>query len=429
MNYKKLQIIFAILVFGLSNRQIFAPDLIGYLANWGKWENSSFNQVRNVLNQVDHINYSFLEPYSDGRVVSVDPESDFQDGLIKSTIATGKPTSLVFGGWLVKNNQQRPIQFVGDNSKATGYPQYYPANVFSEVAANKDAREKFIDEAVSFASKNGFKGIEIDWEYPGFPAMQKGNDADFANFLELMKSLYPKAKKSGLSVSIAGPAAYGLILPKINLSELSKYVDWIGIMTYDYKGYNWSNKTGHHSSLKPSEGDEGYSAEAVVNYYLSKGVPSNKLILGIALYGRGFGGAQKGSNGLQQEFDKNKQILSGNSKDPGLILWEEILKLPKENIFWDEKARVPYYFGTFTNVKGEKHENTFISFENNRSLCEKGKFIRDKGLKGAMIWDLRPGQEAAIQALKDGMNGGDCSKYIEKTKDEKIKKNRNLKIV
>lgn len=407
--FNKSKISIFLFSFFLSFKISLNAILVGYYPGWGQWEGSSFDQVRSIVPEFTHVNYAFLEPYPDGRVVTVDPDTDIQQNLLRTISGTVNNPGISYGGWIINNNDSRPIEFLPPPESIKGYPDKFPANIFSQVGANPkveiETRKNLAKNIAKVNKYYGYKVIDIDWEYPGYPAMQQGNPADFGNFLELLKEIYNEAHKSenNMEVSIAGPSQWGLILPKLNLGQLQNYLDWINIMAYDFVGYNWVQHTGHQAALRQS-GDfdnKDYYIEKIVQTYLDSGVPANKLVLGVPTYGRSFGNVQAGpkNDGLFQTFS-GAGPSSSNTKDIGLVLPNDLRNLNPKFIFWDEKAQAPYYYGPFGG-----QQNVFITFDNEESLYRKGQFIRQKGLKGAMVWDIRPGIDQLIKALKDGMNG------------------------
>ena len=74
-----------------------------------------------------------------------------------------------------------------------------------------------------------------------------------------------------------------------NVGRLSSALDFMNIMTYDFRGF-WDKETGHHSPLYNNPRDENpdYNTDAVMNYYISKGAARSKLIVGIPFYGQSF---------------------------------------------------------------------------------------------------------------------------------------------
>ena len=109
----------------------------------------------------------------------------------------------------------------------------------------------------------------MDWEYPGD---RGGIPSDKAAFVELLKALRARFNTEGLLLSAAVGANLNYIQTAYDVPSLSRYLDFINLMTYDYYG-SWSKQAGHYSALYP---------DVVINYFfheLSKTfVNSNCLI-------------------------------------------------------------------------------------------------------------------------------------------------------
>ncbi|WP_264754395.1 glycosyl hydrolase family 18 protein, partial [Acinetobacter baumannii] len=92
-------------------------------------------------------------------------------------------------------------------------------------------------------------------------------------------------------ISAAESAGKGTIDAGYEVSEISKYVDFINVMTYDFHG-TWERVTGHNSPLyKGSQdiGDHVYlNTDFAMRYWAEKGTPVQKLNMGFATYGRTF---------------------------------------------------------------------------------------------------------------------------------------------
>src|SRR5439155_616759 len=76
---------------------------------------------------------------------------------------------------------------------------------------------------------------------------------------------------------------------------LLETMDWVNVMTYDMAG-DWTPYAGHHSPFHASSkppGRKSNSTESAMTYLLEeKGLPANRLAVGIPLYGRGFAVAE-----------------------------------------------------------------------------------------------------------------------------------------
>ena len=77
-------------------------------------------------------------------------------------------------------------------------------------------------------------------------------------------------------------------------------LDWIMPMTYDYFGaFNPTGPTAPHSPLTSYPGipHAGFNSEAAINKLIGKGVPANKILLGVGFYGRGWTGVTQSAPG------------------------------------------------------------------------------------------------------------------------------------
>ena len=57
---------------------------------------------------------------------------------------------------------------------------------YSEMVANQQIRQRFVQQVVELLNKYQFDGFDLDWEYPGASDRQ-GAYSDKVNFLELVK--------------------------------------------------------------------------------------------------------------------------------------------------------------------------------------------------------------------------------------------------
>lgn len=180
-----------------------------------------------------------------------------------------------------------------------------------------------------------------------------------------------------------------------NVKEMSKHLDFINLMTYDLHG-SWEPNTGHHAAFTA---DDELNIEWAVNNWLNKGAPANKLVLGMATYGRSFTlesssnfaiGAPAAGAGTPGDFTKEK----------GFISYYEVLDLIKSGAkqHWDSTQQVPYIH------KGKQ----WIGYDNKKSLKIKTDFIKEKKLLGGMVWamDLDDFQHGypLIASIADDLN-------------------------
>lgn len=225
---------------------------------------------------------------------------------------------------------------------------------FSEMAANDSLRSLFAKDCKRVVDEFLLDGIDIDWEYPTADyAGITANPNDTDNFTKLMKAIRQEiGGEKLLTLATVANAQY------INFKNIIDDVDFVNIMAYDMASDSF-----HHAGLYKSKFTKDISVAEAVDLHIKEGVPVQKLVLGIPFYGRG-----------------NKEI-------GGFIDYNKIIELKNYEEKWDTTAKAPY----LVNEKGE-----FVcSFENAKSISEKAKFIKEKGLLGAMYWDYAGDDNAA----------------------------------
>lgn len=58
-------------------------------------------------------------------------------------------------------------------------------------------------------------------------------------------------------------------------------------MAYDYAG-SWDTRANHQAAVFDPDNSTGVSTDLAIRHFTSAGVPVNKLVMGIPLYGRSF---------------------------------------------------------------------------------------------------------------------------------------------
>ena len=175
-------------------------------------------------------------------------------------------------------------------------------------------RETSLPRSVTALIKRyALDGIDLDWEYPGQPGPGiKYRPEDKENFTSLLKTVRQQLDALSDERRRAGPDRYTLTIASAagdyfehtEMDKLHVYLDWVNIMAYDF--YTSSSKTtGHHTGLYQSlsAGNSVHNAEAAVKQHLAAGIPSRKLVMGVAFYGRSFSGVSLENNGLYQPYE------------------------------------------------------------------------------------------------------------------------------
>ena len=89
-----------------------------------------------------------------------------------------------------------------------------------------------------------------------------GPASDKANFALWLQELSDAFKPKGLLLSAAVGAGKSVVDNAYDIPSLSKYLDFINVMTYDFHG-SWEKQTGHHSPLYKFPGDTDSNRNSV----------------------------------------------------------------------------------------------------------------------------------------------------------------------
>ena len=299
-----------------------------------------------LLNTVDIINFSFVEPNPDGTITV---PQDYVTKLNKfKDAAFDKGVRII-------------MTVSGTHDNATD---------LATIAASDELRTTFTASILENIKKYGFAGVDIDWEYP---------TDNGTKFTALMADIYASVKEYDKELLVtsaipAGPFSFS----KYGLKNSNQYLDLVNLMSYDMG----CEQMLHHAALyKSSMTYSGCSVEESVNNFKNLGVPLNKIIIGAAFYGRK-------SEVTSFNYSSANGTASGNVNKNGTvgasITYQSIYNLYlKDNknakVYWDTVAKASYIY--------DSSSKTFITYESEKSLEEKCKYVVSKDVKGIMWWD------------------------------------------
>ena len=265
------------------------------------------------------------------------------------------------------------------------------AGGFSEAASTEEGRQLFARTAVEVMQRHGFKGLDIDWEYPC------RSDADIAsspddkvNFTLLIRTLREhldaEEKKTGIRYQLSMAVGAGEGFTKdMELEALNDLFDYVNLMTYDMK--EWDRVT-HHSNLYPSgEYEGGWSAMQSAEAYHNAGISMEKLVLGGAFYGHSYEVEADHPLGQTEGFTRARNIRYSQIRR----------EYTQENGYChyiDEKAKAPYLYN------GKK----IVIYDDTQALAEKVNFVYEKGLGGLMFWEFNEDDSGELlRAIADAV--------------------------
>lgn len=146
-------------------------------------------------------------------------------------------------------------------------------------------------------------------------ACSRGPSSDREDFTLLLKELNAAFEPRGLLLSAAVSGGKQVIDIAYDAPALVKYLDWIGVMSYDYHG-PWEPETGHMAPLYRNADDRMYQANVnfSITYWIQQGVPASKLVMGVPSYGQSYTLSESPATGEQPGL----HVLASGPGEPGV---------------------------------------------------------------------------------------------------------------
>lgn len=393
--------------------------LVGYFPEWAYSNEAQgyFNATDLQWDSLTHIQYSFamVDP-STNKITLSDKHAAIEEDFSEFDLShNGKKIeldpSLPYKGHF--NVLQTMKKIYPDVSLLISVGGWAGTRGFYTMIDTDDGINTFADSCVDFIRKYGFDGVDIDFEYPSSTS-QSGNPNDFdlseprrsklnERYNILIKTLREKidiaSKEDGKEYLLtAAVTASPWVLGGISDNTYAKYLDFLSIMSYDYHG-GWNEYVEHLAGIYPNKEDRETATQIMPTlcmdwaYRYYRGVlPSEKILMGIPYYTRGWENVQGGTNGLHGSSKtpasgkyniwgddlNNDGILEPAGANPLWHVLNLIERDPNLKVYWDEISKVPYVW--------QNQEKVFLSFENEKSIDERLEYIKNKNLGGALIW-------------------------------------------
>lgn len=355
------------------------PVVAGYLAGWGvRSKGTRIADLR--AEHLTHLIYAFAKIDENGRAALGDRclDAGWCAGSTPPESAGGNFASLL--ELKRRHPHLRMLLAIGGWSGSQR---------FSDVALTDSSRRAFVASAVQLGIRQWpgvFDGVDVDWEYPvagGLPenARRPEDRRNFtllmAEFRRQLDALSPSAPRRYLLTAATSAGAQGV--RNLELDSLSRVVDWLNVMTYDY--HAGSRAAGFNAPLYAVTDDPAprLNVDSTVAMYLRAGLPPSHLVIGVPFYARSYGGVGPVNDGLHQAATAAPREWTGTTLDARNFSRAR-LEANGFRIFTHPKAQAPFAYNPTTSV--------WITFEDAASMARKADYARARGLRGLMIWEL-----------------------------------------
>ncbi|MEV6315779.1 glycoside hydrolase family 18 protein [Streptomyces sp. NPDC051776] len=349
--------------------------VLGYFTEWGVYDRNY--HVKNVetsgsADKLTHINYAFgnvqggkctvgeaFPAYEKAYTAdqSVDGVADTWDQPLRGNF-----------------NQLRKLKKLHPGLKVLwSFGGWTWSGGFGQAAQNPDAFARSCHDLVEDPRwADVFDGIDIDWEYPnacGNGCDSSGRDA----FGKLMRALRAEFGDDNLvTAAITADASSGGKIDATDYAGAAQHVDWYNPMTYDFFGA-WATQgpTAPHSPLTSYDGipQQGFTTDDAIRKLTSLGIPSEKLLLGIGFYGRGWTGVTQKEPG-------------GTATGPAPGKYEQGISDYKEL-----KSTCPAN-GTVAGTAYAHCGNQWWSYDTPATIAGKMDYKNRRSLGGTFFWEL-----------------------------------------
>nr|XP_015286791.1 PREDICTED: chitinase-3-like protein 2 isoform X2 [Macaca fascicularis] len=337
-----------------------AYKLVCYFTNWSqdRQEPGKFTPENVDPFLCSHLIYSFASIENNKVIIK-----DKNEVMLYQTINSLK----------TKNPKLKILLSIG------GY--LFGSKGFHPMVDSSTSRLEFVNSVILFLRNHNFDGLDVSWIYPD----QKENTHFTLLIHELAEAFqkdFTKSTKERLLLTAGVSAGRQMIDNSYQVEKLAKDLDFINLLSFDFHG-SWEKPliTGHNSPLSKGWQDRGpssyYNVEYAVGYWIHKGMPSEKVVMGIPTYGHSFTLASAETTvGAPASGPGAAGPITESS---GFLAYYEICQFLKgAKITRLQDQQVPYA------VKG----NQWVGYDDVESMETKVRFLKNLNLGGAMIWSI-----------------------------------------
>ncbi|MEU1228741.1 glycoside hydrolase family 18 chitinase [Streptomyces sp. NPDC005828] len=366
---------------------------MGYFTNWGVYGRNY--HVKNIVtsgsaSKITHINYAFGNVQG-GKCTIGDSYADYDKAYTADQSVDG-----VADTWdqpLRGNfNQLRKLKKAYPNIKILwSFGGWTWSGGFGQAVQNPAAFAQSCYDLIEDPRwADVFDGIDLDWEYPNACGLScdTSGAASFKNMMQAMRAKF--GANYLITAAVTADASTGGKIDAADYAGAAQYMNWFNVMTYDFFGA-WEAKgpTAPHSPLTSYAGipQQGFNSAEAIAKFKAKGVPANKLLLGIGFYGRGWTGVTQAAPG-------------GTATGPAQGTYEQGIEDYKVL-----KNSCPAN-GTVAGTAYAYCGTNWWSYDTPATVNSKMSWAKNQGLGGAFFWEFSgdTGNGELVGAINTGLS-------------------------
>ncbi|WP_406291301.1 glycosyl hydrolase family 18 protein [Embleya sp. NBC_00896] len=348
---------------------------LGYFTEWGVYGRNY--HVKNIdtsgsAAKITHINYAFGNVQG-GKCTIGDAYADYDKAYTADQSVSG-----VADTWdqpLRGNfNQLRQLKAKYPGIKVLwSFGGWTWSGGFTQAAANPTA---FAESCYNLVEDprwaDVFDGIDLDWEYPNACGLtcDTSGPASIKTLLSATRARFGAGNL--VTAAITADASAGGKIDAADYAGASAHVDWYNVMTYDFFGaWAKTGPTAPHSPLTSYPGipQAGFNSADAIAKLKTKGVPANKLLLGIGFYGRGWTGV------TQAEPGGTATGAAPGTYEAGIEDYKVL------------KGSCPTT-GTVAGTAYAKCGTNWWSYDTPATVDSKMSWAKQQSLRGAFFWEF-----------------------------------------
>lgn len=264
-------------------------------------------------------------------------------------------------------------------------------------ASSSDAlRPGFVDAIVDYMVEHDYDGVDVDWENNLESDESRRRLLALLDELRIEANSRPRYQTTPVLITFPGYAvSTNFLQPGGRVhqwqADVANKVDQYNLMSYGIgtastaQGWvSWFS-----GPIFDQSGNRPYDLDSSIRAYVATGVPRSRIGVGMGFYGIYFGLPVTGPRqpipgGTAFEFNDNA------------LAYSELRRmgyLSHGTYSWDEAAQVGYRSYPAGYVADGRRPAGFLSYENEQSIAAKGRWVRETGVGGAIIWMINYGYQ------------------------------------